>query len=298
MVGRNILESAAGAGYDIVAPRSRELDLLDREATRRFVADVKPDLVVHAAGRVGGIQANVAQPVAFLIENIDMARNIIGAAHAAEVPRLLNMGSSCMYPRDAANPLREEMVLKGELEPTNEGYALAKIFAARYGSYIARENPSRQYKTLVPCNLYGRHDKFDPKHSHLIPAVIRKVHEAKVGGAKSVEIWGDGTARREFMDAADLANFVFFALPRFADLPDLINVGIGRDHSINEYYAAIAKVIGYAGGFTHDLAKPVGMKQKLVSVERAQALGWTAKTSLEDGIRKAYGYFLENGGHA
>ncbi|MBL7689779.1 MAG: GDP-L-fucose synthase [Bdellovibrionaceae bacterium] len=292
MVGKNILEHPASRHHELLAPSSREMNLLDRTSTFEFVQKTKPDLIIHCAGRVGGIQANMAHPVAFLIENLDMARNVIGAAAEVGVPKLLNMGSSCMYPRNAPNPLTEDLVLKGELEPTNEGYAIAKVFAARFGSYLMRERKELQYKTLIPCNLYGRHDKFDPKHSHLIPAVIHKVHTAKKESEPHVEIWGDGEARREFMDAADLADFVYFALDRFQELPELTNVGLGFDHSINDYYRAVAKVIGYTGPFKHDLTKPVGMKQKLVSVDQAARMGWKASTSLEAGIKKAYDFYL------
>ncbi len=292
MVGKNILEHPASRAHELLAPSSREMNLLDRTSTFEFVQKTKPDLIIHCAGRVGGIQANMAHPVAFLIENLDMARNVIGAAAEVGVLKLLNMGSSCMYPRNAPNPLTEDLVLKGELEPTNEGYAIAKVFAARFGSYLMRERKELQYKTLIPCNLYGRHDKFDPKHSHLIPAVIHKVYTAKKESASHVEIWGDGEARREFMDAADLADFVYFALDRFQELPELTNVGLGFDHSINDYYRAVAKVIGYTGPFQHDLTKPVGMKQKLVSVDQAARMGWKASTSLEAGIKKAYDFYL------
>jgi GDP-L-fucose synthase len=294
MVGRNILDYARthGAAYQIYAPTSNELNLLDRASTEAYMLQHRPDLVIHCAGRVGGIQANISNPVSFLIDNLDMARNILGAAHKARVTKVLNMGTSCMYPRDAENPLKEELVLKGELEPTNEGYAIAKVFAAKYASYIHRENNDLKYKTLIPCNLYGRHDNYDPLSSHMIPAVIHKIHVAMKAGDSTVEIWGDGTARREFMDAYDLADFVFFALKNFDQVPELINVGLGFDYSINEYYRTVAKVLGYKGSFTHNLNKPVGMKRKLVSVERSAALGWKAKTSLEEGISRAYDYYL------
>lgn len=294
MVGRNILEHPKAGSHEIFAPSSREMNLLDKESTAKAVRSFQPDLVIHSAGRVGGIQANMANPVAFLVENVDMGRNMIGAAADVGVPKLLNMSSSCMYPRNAPNPLVEDLVLKGELEPTNEGYAIAKVFATRYASYLMRERKELQYKTLIPCNLFGRFDKFDPKNSHLIPAIIHKVHVAREEDIPHVEIWGDGEARREFMDAADLADFVFFALDRFESLPELTNVGLGFDHSVNDYYRTVAKVIGYSGQFKHDLSKPVGMKQKLVSVEKAREFGWQSKTSLEDGIKKAYSFYLSS----
>lgn len=294
MVGRNILDYARETGhtFQIYAPSSKELNLLERASTEDYVLRHRPDLIVHCAGRVGGIQANISNPVSFLVDNLDMARNLFGAAHKARIRRVLNMGTSCMYPRGIDHPLTEDLVLKGELEPTNEGYAIAKVFAARYLSYIHRENHDLQYKTLIPCNLYGRYDNFNPQTSHMIPAAIHKVHTAVHTGGDGVEIWGDGTARREFMDAHDIADFVFFAIENFDRLPEMTNVGLGFDYSINEYYQAVSKVLGYTGGFRHDLTKPVGMKRKLVSMKVAESLGWKAKTSLETGIRRAYDYYL------
>lgn len=293
MVGRNILEHPLSSQWDFVAPSSHELDLTDLEATRRFIADVRPDAVIHSAGRVGGIQANIAHPVDFLVTNVDLGRNVILAAREAGVEKLINLASSCMYPRNAANPLDEGLILKGELEPTNEGYAIAKVFATRLCQYIRCENPSLNYKTLIPCNLYGRYDKFAPEDSHLLPAIIHKIHVAKTTGARSVEIWGDGTARREFMYAGDAADAVLRALEGIETLPEIMNVGLGYDYSISEYYFVAASVIGWEGEFVYDLTKPVGMKKKLVNTERQSAWGWSPKISLEEGIRLAYRYYLQ-----
>jgi len=293
LVGRNFLEHPAIGEFDILAPRSNELNLLDDRAVEAYLREKRPDIVIHAAGRVGGIQANIREPVRFLMDNLDMGRNIVWAARSTGVKHLLNLGSSCMYPRNAPNPLHEDMVLKGELEPTNEGYALAKVVTARLCEYISREDASCQYKTLIPCNVYGRHDKFDPSHSHLVPAIIHKIYEAKLSGSAHVEIWGDGTARREVMYAGDLADCLVESVRRFDTLPDTMNVGIGEDASINEYYETVAEVIGYDGQFKHDLTKPVGMMRKLVSTDKTQAWGWRAKTSLRDGIAKTYDYYLQ-----
>ena len=293
MVGRNIQDHPAAAGWDIDAPTSAELDLTDPGDVSAYFRENTPDLVIHAAGRVGGIQANMANPVAFLEANTAMGRNVIMGAYQTGVQRLINLASTCMYPRAAPNPLSEDMILTGELEPTNEGYALAKIMAKRLCEYIRREDPAFQYKTLIPCNLYGPHDKFDPKHSHLVPAIIHKVHQAKVNGDTTVEIWGDGTARREFMYAPDLADAVWKAPAGLELMPDLMNVGLGHDHSINDYYAAVAEVVGWQGEFTHDLTKPVGMKQKLCDTSRLAAWGWEAPTTLTDGIAKTYQFYLE-----
>ena len=295
MVGRNVQDHAAAAEWEVLAPRSAELDLTDADAVAAYLGHHKPDLVIHAAGRVGGIQANMANPVAFLDENLAMGRNVIMGARAAGVTRLINLASTCIYPREGQNPLREESILTGALEPTNEGYALAKIMAMRLCDYIRQEDSSALYKTLIPCNLYGAYDKFDPKHSHLLPAIIHKVHQAMKTGETTVEIWGDGTARREFMFAADLADAVWKATADLEALPGAMNIGLGQDHSINDYYATVADVIGWQRAFSHDLDRPVGMKQKLCSTERQSAWGWQAPTTLRDGIAQTYRYYLESG---
>ena len=293
LVGRNLRAHPRAQAHDILAPRSNELNLLDSAATTATVAAMAPDLIIHAAGRVGGIQANMAQPVEFLVDNADMGRNILIAAKSARIPRVLNIGSSCMYPRDAENPLCEDQIGKGELEPTNEGYALAKLMAARLADYITATS-DLSYKTLIPCNLFGYFDKFDPAVSHLLPAIIRKVYEAKAANAPSVEIWGDGTARREFMFGQDMADGVWWAAESFDNLPNMLNLGLGHDHSVNDYYATAARVIGWEGHFTHDLSRPTGMAQKLTDVGRATALGWQAQTSLEEAIAATYQHFLEH----
>ena len=213
MVGRNICDYAQGfSQYELLAPTSKELNLLDKTAVDLYINSHKPDVIIHAAGIVGGIQANIENPVKFLHENTLMGQNIVLSAYQTGIKQLINLGSSCMYPRNAQNPLLEESILTGELEPTNEGYALAKIVTAKLCEYISRTNLDYQYKTLIPCNLYGKYDKFDPIKSHMIPAAIQKVHRAKTEQLTSVEIWGDGLARREFMYAEDLADAVFFAL--------------------------------------------------------------------------------------
>ncbi|GAB5604023.1 GDP-L-fucose synthase family protein [Sideroxyarcus sp. TK5] len=292
MVGRNLLEHPAIGEFEVLAPRSAELDLCNFNEVQAYLRAHQPDMVIHAAGKVGGIQANMREPVGFLLENLDMGRNIVWASRQAGVKQLLNLGSSCMYPRNHNEPLKEDLVLKGELEPTNEGYALAKVVTARLCEYIMREDASYQYKTLIPCNLYGRYDKFDPAHSHLIPAIIHKVHQAKQNGQESVEIWGDGTARREFMYSGDLADALVRAIKEFEVLPAMMNIGLGHDYTINEYYQAAADVMGYTGVFAHDLSKPVGMARKLVSVERQLAWGWRAQNELRSGIEKTYDYYL------
>lgn len=292
MVGRNILAISPSHRHEFLTPNSTELNLLDDSEVRHYIEDHKPDMVIHAAGTVGGIQANMAQPVKFLVDNMLMGLNIITSANDAGVRNFINLSSSCMYPRDAKNPLSEEEILKGPLEPTNEGYALAKVASTRLCEYICKENPSCLYKTIIPCNLYGRFDKFDPHHSHMIPAVIRKIDDAKKNQVSEIDIWGDGEVRREFMYAEDLADFIFYALENFAEMPQNINVGLGRDYTINEYYQAVAEVVGFTGKFYHDLSKPVGMRQKLIDDTKLEEFGWSSKTGLKAGIEKTYEFYL------
>ena len=291
MVGKNILEHKKASNYEILAPSSSELNLRDFDSVNKYIQQNKPDIIIHSAGLVGGIQANMARPVDFLVFNLDMGRNIIMAAKENGVKYFLNMASSCMYPREAQNPLQEELILKGELEPTNEGYAIAKVVATRLCEYIVKENPELQYKTVIPCNLYGKYDKFSPEHSHMVPAVIKKIYEAKQNKATEIDIWGDGLARREFMYTGDLADFVFYALDNFGKMPQNINVGLGFDYTINEYYEAIAEAVGFTGKFVHDLSKPIGMKQKLIDDSKLRQFGWKHQTTLQQGIKKTLDYF-------
>lgn len=291
MVGRNLVVSSYANKHDLHMPSSAELDLRDYNQTVSYFEATGPDLVIHAAGRVGGIQANIAEPVRFLVENLDMGRNVVLAARKAGVQKLVNLGSSCMYPRAGANPLKEDMILSGELEATNEGYALAKITTARICQYISAEDPSMHYKTLMPCNLYGLYDKFDLQHSHMIPAVIHKLYQAKLNQVDTVDIWGDGTARREFMFAKDAADCIWRVAENIETCPAVMNVGLGHDWSVNEYYEAIAEVVGYRGTFEHDLSKPTGMKQKLVDTTLAKNWGWQSTTSLREGLEQTFKFY-------
>jgi|TARA_A100001011_G_scaffold361275_1_gene409253 GDP-L-fucose synthase len=294
MVGRNILEHEKLKSHNLIAPSRKELDLLDPENIKSFLNTQKPDLVIHAAGKVGGIQANINNPIGFLMDNLKMGTDLIYSSFDLGIPYLINLASSCMYPKDAINPLNEEMILSGKLEPTNEGYALAKTISTRLCEYISKEDSSKRYKTIIPCNLYGRFDKFDPENSHLLPAIIQKIHNAKKNGYKKISIWGDGSARREFMYCRDLADFIFFAIENINKIPQNINVGIGHDYSITEYYKTVAKAIGFEGDFNYDVSKPVGMKQKLVDVTKIRKMGWVSKTPLEEGITETYKFFKES----
>lgn len=293
MVGKNVLEHKRSSDFDFYTPTREELNLLDASAIEKYFSEHNIDFVIHAAGVVGGIQANIKNPVRFLVDNMLMGVNLITESRKSNILSLLNLGSSCMYPRGLDIPLSEELILKGELEPTNEGYALAKVAAARLCEYIVRESPEFSYKTAIPCNLYGKHDKFGADSSHMIPAVISKLAIAKNIGDSSIDIWGDGEARREFMYAEDLADFIFYAIDNFSKMPQNLNVGLGHDYSINEYYKEIAKVVGYSGSFEHDLSRPVGMRRKLVDNTLLTEFGWRSKTDLNTGIEKTYKFFLE-----
>lgn len=293
MVGMNIREHQKARAWNIIAPSSQELDLMDYEATYSYIKNCQPDLIVHAAGLVGGIRANINNPVSFLDTNLMVGRNLILAAYRNGIENLLNLGSACMYPRAVPNPLLETSILSGELEPTNEGYALAKIVVARLCQYISNTDPSFRYKTLIPCNIFGRFDKFLPEKSHLIPAIIVKIDNAMKKGETTVEVWGDGTARREFMYAGDLADAVLTAANNLDFVPSTVNCALGYDYSINQYYQEVARVLGWHGTFTHDLSKPVGMKQKLCDITLQQKWGWRAKTTLTEGIKMTYEYYGE-----
>ena len=297
MVGKNLVECLiVNKDMMLLMPRRTGLDLLDKASVFDYMHEHKPDFVIHLAAKVGGIQANINEPVDFLVENNLMNTHVIMGAVSAGVTQLLNLGSSCMYPR-GRDVLHESDMLTGELEPTNEGYALAKVMAARLCQYITKSK-GLTYKTIVPCNIYGRYDHFDAVRSHMVPAVIRKLHEAKIKGDREVSIWGDGESRREFMYVDDLIDFLVWAMSNMEQIPDMVNVGLGVDYSINEYYRMGAEVIGYDGSFTHDLTKPSGMRRKMMDVSKSRELGWKAKTSLRGGMQQTYEYYLNEVLHA
>ena len=293
MVGSNIINHNFSQNYKILSPTSSDLNLLNYKDLEDYIKFNKPELVIHAAGIVGGIKANINYPVKFLVDNMQMGLNILMASKTQKVKKFINFSSSCMYPKNARNPLLEDSILKGELESTNEGYALSKITSTRLCEYISREDSSFLYKTVIPCNLYGKYDDFSYENSHMIPGVINKIHDAKNKNLEFVNIWGDGLARREFMYAADIADFIYYAVENFNKMPQNINVGLGLDYSIIEYYKIIADVIGYKGKFNHDMTKPTGMNRKLIDDKRLNEFGWSHQTSLETGIKETYKYFLD-----
>ena len=293
LVGRNIINHNFSQNYKILSPTSSDLNLLNSKDIVDYITLNKPEIVIHAAGIVGGIQANINHPVKFLVDNMQMGLNILMASKTRGIKNFINLGSSSMYPKNAKNPLSEDSIMKGEFESTNEGYALAKTAITKLCEYITREDKSFLYKTIIPCNLYGKFDNFDCSKSHMIPGVIRKIHDAKNNNLEFVNIWGDGLARREFMYASDFADFIYHAIENFFEMPQNINVGMGFDYSIVEYYKIIAKEINYHGKFNHDLKKPVGVKEKLIDNNKLDNFGWTHKTSLKLGIKNTYSFFLK-----
>lgn len=287
MVGQAIRRVAATdfQNIEIIAPSREECDLTDLDAVRKMFNAEEFYAVIHAAAKVGGIQANIDDPVGFLAQNNLINNNVILSARDAGVPRMLFLGTSCMYPRDYKNPLKEEYLLAAPLEPTNEAYALSKIVGAKLCQYLS-EQAGLSYKTLIPCNLYGIGDHFGEDRSHLIAAAIKKVWSAHQNGNSEVEIWSDGTARREFLFTDDLAQFILDSLDKIDNLPSYLNLGWGSDLTVNEYYEIIAEALGYDGKFNHDLSKPGGMSQKLLDSSKAKAYGWAPAISMQEGIRR------------
>jgi len=293
MVGRNLIDLCPKS-VELICPSRAELDLIDAHSVQVFIKNIQPDLIINCAGKVGGIKANMAEPFSFFVDNMLINQSIILGAYNSNVKYLLNFGSSCMFPRNAENPLKEDLLLTGELEPTNEGYALAKIAAQRMISYLSFEHPELCYKTVIPCNLYGKYDKFEEDKAHMIPAVIARMYQAVVENKSIVTIWGDGSARREFMYAEDLAYMIWTLLDNFEDMPQLMNLGLGVDYTIFDYYKAIAEVVGFKGEFEFDLSKPIGMKQKVVDITLQNNLNLSPQHTLNQGINKTFNYYLKN----
>jgi GDP-L-fucose synthase len=296
MVGGAILRRLRLAGYrNLVTRTHRGLDLTDQAAVRRFFRRERPDAVFLAAAKVGGIWPNHIYPADFLFENLAIELNVVRSAYESNTRKLLFLGSSCIYPRLAPQPIPEEALLAGPLEPTNEAYAVAKIAGIKLCTTY-----NRQYGTnflcVMPTNLYGPGDNYDLKNAHVIPALIRKMHEAKLRGDKQVIVWGSGKPRREFLFSQDLADACVFLMEDYdaAELGDFINVGTGEDLTIAELAQLIARVVGFSGKLVFDPAKPDGTPRKMLDVRRMRALGWKPSTSLADGLQKTYHAFLRH----
>ena len=295
LVGSAIHRALHEAGYTVVTHELDELDLTDQAATRRFFAEERPDVVIIAAAKVGGILANWEQPWEFVFLNLQIEANVIGEAFAAGVKRLVFLGSSCIYPREAPQPLREEYLLTGPLEETNRAYAIAKIAGIEMCRSLNRQYGT-DYLSLMPTNLYGPGDNFDLQTSHVLPALIRRFHEAKVGGGP-VTLWGTGAPLREFLYVDDVGRAVTFCLDHVhaADVADgMLNVGCGEDLTIRDLAERVRAVVGYEGEVEWDASKPDGTPRKLMDVSRLRGLGWAPSVSLEDGLRRTYQWYLEN----
>jgi nucleoside-diphosphate-sugar epimerase len=302
MVGSAIQRRLEAEGQDDIIVRSHaELDLTDRTAVRAFLATERPDQIYLAAAKVGGILANDTYPADFIYENLMIEANLIDAAHRADVQKLLFLGSSCIYPKLAAQPMREEALLTGPLEPTNEPYAIAKIAGIKLCESYNRQY-GRDYRSVMPTNLYGPGDNFQSENSHVIPALMRRFHAAVEQGQDEVVIWGSGSPSREFMHVDDLAAASVFVMNLDAAVYDAktrpmlshINIGIGTDCTIRELAETLARITGFAGRLRFDPSKPDGSPRKLMDVSRLSALGWRATIGLEAGLRQTYAWFLQN----
>src|SRR5947208_2734222 len=293
LVGSAIVRLLRTRGFsDLITRVHSELDLRDQSVVRNFFAQEKPDIVVLAAARVGGIKANSDAPVEFLIENVEVQNNAISAAHESGVRKLVFLGSSCIYPKLARQPIPESALLTGPLEPTNEAYAIAKIAGAKLCQAFSHEYGAN-FISAMPTNLYGPNDNFDLETSHVLAALLRKAHEAKKSSARELVVWGTGTPRREFLHVDDCASACLFLLEKY-DSPEIVNVGCGEDISIRELAELICDVVGFDGELSWDKTKPDGTPRKLLDLSKLRGLGWTPTIPLRDGIAKTYEWFLKN----
>jgi GDP-L-fucose synthase len=297
LVGSAIIRAVEAEGKHTWIGRIRsELDLLDRKAVFEFVASEKPDAIIVAAAKVGGIHANNTYPVQFLSENMQIETNLMDAAHAAGIEKLLFLGSSCVYPKLAQQPIKEEYLLTGELEKTNEAYALAKISGLKLVQAY-RKQYGHNWISAMPTNMYGPGDNFDPESSHVLPALIRKFHDAKVSGATSVTLWGTGSPRREFLHSDDLGRACLFLFENYDD--DLaINVGVGEDISVKDLAELIREIVGFDGAIEWDTSRPDGTPRKLLDVSRLTKLGWEPSIPLRRGIEETYSWYRDLVGNA
>lgn len=292
MVGSAVVRRLAGEGCEVVTAGRERVNLLRQDEVERFMQAERPDAVVMAAAKVGGILANDSFPADFLYENLMIEANVTAAAHASGVDRMLFLGSSCIYPKFADQPIREDALLTGPLEPTNEGYAIAKIAGIKLAQAYRRQY-GRDYISAMPTNLYGPGDNFDLQSSHVLPALIRKVHTAKVLGEASVTIWGTGTPRREFLHTDDCADALVFLLKTYSG-EEHVNVGSGSDVTILELTELVCRIVGFEGRIEHDLTRPDGTPRKLMSADKLRAMGWAPAISLEDGIAGTLQWYLEH----
>lgn len=292
MVGSALVRRLQADGRKVLTVDRREVDLRDQAAVRTFMAAERPQVVVIAAAKVGGIHANDTQPADFIHDNLVMQSNLIEAAHRTDVEKLLFLGSSCIYPREASQPMNEDALLTGPLEPTNQWYAIAKIAGIKLCQAYRRQH-GRDFITCQPTNLYGPNDNFNLAHSHVLPALLRKAHDAKRAGDATMVVWGTGRSRREFLHVDDLADACIHLLEHYSEETPL-NVGVGEDISIGEVARLIAEVVGFTGDLVYDTAQPDGAPQKLLDTRRINALGWKPRIELRQGLQDYYCWFLEN----
>ena len=293
LVGSAIVRNLEAKGYkNIIYRTHKELDLTNQEAVRRFFEEEKPEYVFLAAAKVGGIHANNTYPADFIYDNLMIQNNVIKAAHDFEVKKLLFLGSTCIYPKMAPQPIKEEYLLTGSLEETNEAYAVAKIAGLEMCKFFKRQYGDN-FISCMPTNLYGPNDNFDLKNSHVLPALIRKFHEAKVNNSEAVEVWGTGTPLREFLYVDDMADACVFLMENY-DGEQHVNIGTGEEVSIRELAETVKEVVGFDGELVFNTDMPDGTPRKLTTVDKLQGLGWKHKVSLDKGIRLAYNWFLEN----
>lgn len=292
MVGSALIRAAQHSNqYEVITATREQLNLLDQSAVFNFLEENKPDAVIIAAAKVGGIHANSQYPAEFIYENLTIAANIIEGSRRAGVQRLLNLGSSCIYPKQAPQPIKESYLLSSELETTNEAYAIAKIAALKMCQHY-RSQYGLLYHSAMPTNLYGPGDNYHAENSHVVPGLIRRIHEAKLQQLPSVTIWGTGTPRREFLYVDDLAAACMHLI-QHSNPPDWVNIGVGEDISIRELVELIVDIVGYEGIIENDYSKPDGTMRKLLDISLCDQLGWSATTSLRDGLTQAYQSFLK-----
>tara|TARA_B100001057_G_scaffold483732_1_gene560885 strand:+ start:120 stop:1034 length:915 start_codon:yes stop_codon:yes gene_type:complete len=293
MLGKDLVRKL---NYKIFTPNKKKLNLFNFTDTKKYIKKNKINFVIHCAAKVGGIQDNVNHQLEYLVENLNLNKNIIMASHENGVKNFLNIGSSCIYPKNIKKKITENLMFKGDFEPTNEGYAISKYLSIKLCKFISQKE-GYNYKTLIPTNLYGPNDKYDKEKSHLLAAIIKKISDAKKTKNKYVEIWGDGKARREFMYVSDLSDAILFSIKNFNRLPNILNIGTGIDYTVEAYYKKVAKIIYPKVKFYFNRKKPSGMRRKLLDVSKSKKLGWSSKVSLTNGIKKTlkdYKKYYEN----
>ena len=294
LVGSTLVRDLLAKKYKIYAPSKKQLNLLKKNKINIYLKSKKINFVIHTAAKVGGIMDNKLNRIDYLTNNTVINNNIITASFENKIRYFLNISSSCMYPRNISGLLNENMINDGNLEPTNEGHAFSKLFSVKLCSFISEDNQGYFYKSLIPCNIYGDKDNFNLNSSHFIPAIINKISTAKLKQKNKVNVWGDGTPKREIMHVKDLSDGIIFCLKKFNVLPNLLNIGSGKDYEIIKYYKIVSKILNHKSEFIFDKSKPNGMKRKLLNVKKINKLGWKAKITPQEGLKKTTLTFYNN----